>query len=365
MVDSLMAIYPTLYTLTAAAAAGDEPLSREQQVVGQIARTGGATRIVPLANALDLLRARTSTIELDLIRRATQITVLAHREAMRSVEPGMNEFEMHALVEYYFRRNGAERPSFSSIVASGPNSTTLHYRSADRVMRAEELLLVDIGASYRGYAADVTRTYPVDGSFSDDQRAIYQVVLDAQRAAEGRVRVGGSWAEASATANTVIATGLTRLGLIDAPNATYSCDSPRTSNECPQYRLYYMHSLGHGVGLEVHDPDVSYFGPFEVGSVITLEPGIYVRDDVLSYLRDSPQNRAMIERLRPAVTRYAGIGVRIEDLYVVTATGLEWLSRGAPREIDEIEALMADTGLGQYERRREVVEWYPLTSLER
>jgi Xaa-Pro aminopeptidase len=131
-----------------------------------------------------------SSAELDRIRRAVHISTLAHREAMRAVAAGMNEFEIRALLEYTFLRNGADGPAYASIVGSGPNSTTLHYRAADRFMNDGEVLLIDAGASYGGYAADVTRTLPVNGRFSPEQRAIYEVVLAAQKAAESEVRPG-------------------------------------------------------------------------------------------------------------------------------------------------------------------------------
>jgi Xaa-Pro aminopeptidase len=287
--------------------------------------------------------------------------VLAHRAAMRSVEPGMNEFEIQALIEYYFRRNGAERPAYSSIVGSGPNSTTLHYRAADRFMQDNEVLLIDVGASYRGYAADITRTMPVNGRFSTEQRAIYEIVLRAQKAAEGLVRPGATWEELNRAVDSEIAAGLAALGLIDSANATYRCDSQRFGNVCPQYRLYYMHGLGHGIGLDVHDPEISYTAGFQPGSVFTIEPGVYVRADALDFLPDTPENRQMADRLRPVVQCYRNIGIRIEDDYIVTGSGVERVSAGLPREIAEIEALMAQPRLDP-ERRPEIVEWYRATT---
>src|SRR5690606_26271290 len=144
----------------------------------------------------------------------------------------------------------------------------------------------------------ITRTIPVGRTFSPDQRAVYDIVLEAQKAAEAEIRPGASWAAADAAANRVIAEGLARLGLIDSPDATYECVPPPSARLCPRFRLFSIHALGHGGGLDVPDPDVSYFGAFQSGSVFTIEPGIYVRDDVLSYLPDTPGNRAMIERLR-------------------------------------------------------------------
>lgn len=332
-------------------------LSPAQQVIRRLSERYPGRQVVSLEDALSRLRAAKSPVELDLIRRAAYITVLAHRAAMRTMEPEMNEFEVQALIEYFFRRHGADRPSFSTIVGSGPNSTTLHYNADDRFMSAGEVVVMDIGASYRGYAADITRTVPVSGRFSPEQRAIYEIVLGAQKAAEARVRPGATWQQLGAAADSVLAHGLARLGLIDAPDATYRC----AQGECPQFRLFYMHGLGHGIGLDVHDPDVSYFGPIRAGSAFTIEPGIYVRADALDFLPDTPENRAMTERLRPALQRYQNIGVRIEDDYIVTAEGAERVSAGAPREVEEVEALMRLPGIGAEDRRGQIVDWYRQT----
>ncbi|HEX2091640.1 MAG TPA: aminopeptidase P N-terminal domain-containing protein [Longimicrobiaceae bacterium] len=363
--DSLLARHRTLYTLSPLAADANESeiLRRDEQIVARLAQRHPGTRVTPLDMQVLRVRASKSPAELDLIRRAVHITSLAHRAAMRSVEPGMNEFEIQGLVEYTFRRNGAERPAFATIMGSGPNATTLHYRSADRFMQAGEVMVMDIGASYRGYAADVTRTVPVSGTFSPEQRAVYEIVLAAQKAAESEARPGATLQELSETAARVIAGGLARLGLIESAGATYDCRGEGGSTgECEQYQLFYMHGLGHGIGLDVHDPDVSYFGPFAVGSAFTIEPGIYVRADVLDHLPDTPRNRALIARLRPTVERYRDIGVRIEDDYFITPTGVERVSGGAPREIAEIEALMREQGPGNLERHPEVVEWYRATT---
>ena len=336
-------------------------LDPEQQFLATLLEGRSHLEIRDLAPTLAQLRAYKSSGEIDLLRRAVHITVLAHQEAMRAAAPGLNEFEIQALIEYTFRRHGAERPGFSSIVGSGPNSTTLHYNDNDRFMGADDVLLMDIGASYRGYTADITRTIPVRGTFSPRQREVYQVVLDAMKAAEGLLRPGATWDELNAAAEAVIARGLAELGLVDGPDATYQCQSPRFGMVCPQYRLYFMHGMGHGIGLDVHDPEASYYGPIIAGSVFTMEPGVYVRADALDHLPDTPENRAMARRLRPALERYADIGVRIEDNYLVTVDGFERLSSGAPREVAEVEALMREPGRVGAPRLPEVVEWYRKT----
>jgi Xaa-Pro aminopeptidase len=271
----------------------------------------------------------------------------------------MNEFEVQALIEYTFRRRGADRPSFSTIVASGPNSTTLHYNRDDRFIQDGDLIVMDIGASAKGYAADVTRTVPANGKFSPAQREVYQIVRDAQSAAERQAKIGVSAWRMSDSSTAVLAAGLAKLGLIESPTATYQCRDDDSVKECPQYTLYYMHSIGHGIGLEVHDPASYYFAPNLVtpGVAFTIEPGIYVRANTLDIILDTPKNRAFKAKIAPAVAKYANVGVRIEDDYIVTDKGVEWISR-APREIDEVEAAMRATDSGPAKRDPAVVEWF-------
>lgn len=306
------------------------------------------------------LRGRKSSAELDLIRKAIAITVDAQLLAMRSISPGMNEFEIEGLIEYTFRRNGADRPAFASIVGSGPNSTTLHYNRNDRFMNAGELVVMDVGASYRGYAGDVTRTVPVSGVFSAEQRAIYQLVRDAQAAAERAARPGANSMRMNAAVDSVIKHGLAALGLVESADAVYDCGDDQRAATCPQYRLYYMHGLGHGIGLDVHDPGTSgnQPGTLSPGDAFTIEPGIYVRANLLDIIPPSPRNDAMKARIASAVWHYANIGVRIEDDYLVTESGVEW-SSGAPREIDEIEAAMRDRVY--VPRDPDKIEWYRAT----
>jgi len=316
----------------------------------------------PVNGNVDAQRRVKNAAELDLIRKAVTITVEAHREAMRAMRPGMNEFEIQALVEYTFRRNGADRTSFATIVGSGPNSTTLHYNADDRFMNDGEVVVMDIGALYRGYAADVTRTVPVNGVFSAAQRDIYQAVRDAQASAERQAKLGAPSGNMSDSATASLAASLARLGLIESPTATYECGGTPGVVSCPQYRLYYMHGLGHGIGLDVHDPWRG--GPAETltpGHAFTIEPGIYVRGNILDIIPDTPRNRLLKDKIRAAVTRYANIGVRIEDDYIVTANEVEWISR-APREITEIEALMKNKSNGPAPRDPSRIEWYRVTA---
>ncbi len=300
---------------------------------------------------VDRLRARRSPAELALLRRAVGISDEGHRAALQMIGPGLREAEIQASVEYTFRRLGGDRPAYSSIVGSGPYSTVLHYDAGPRVLQAGEVVLMDVASSYEGYAADITRTVPVNGRFSADQRAIYQIVLDAQKAAERVMRPGVARDAPYDSARVVVIAGLARLGLIESPDARF--DAPeglcpvrpwlrREGEPCPQWYLYSFHGYGHGIGLDVHDPaqysDVPPY-TFQVGDALTIEPGLYVRAGALEGLPDTPRNRAMISRLRPVLERYQNIGVRIEDDYFLTADGVERVSQ-APREIGDIEATM-------------------------
>src|SRR5687767_8010051 len=370
VVDSLAGVVRTIYVV---GDFGDEDplepsehgMSFEQEVMRGIA---GRHDSLALSNATPVvlrLRAKKSPAELELIRTSVNITVEAQRQAFQAIEPDMNEFEVQALIEYMFRRNGADRPSFTTIIGSGPNSTTLHYNADDRFMRAGDVVVMDIGASYRGYAADVTRTVPVSGTFTPQQREIYQLVRDAQAAAEKAATPGASFGAMSQAASETVERGLARLGLIEAVGAVVEggealCGEAGAS--CPQWTMYYMHGLGHGIGLDVHDPEQAYYqgGRIGVGSAFTIEPGVCDRSNVLAIIPDTPKNRALIAKIRPAVERYANVGVRIEDDYIITAQGVEWISR-APREISEIEALMAQRWAGVPARNAELVKRYERT----
>ncbi len=300
---------------------------------------------------VDRLRARRSPAELALVRKAVGISDEGHRAALAMIAPGKGENEVQATMEYTFRRLGADRPSYASIVGSGPNSTVLHYDAGFRTMQRGEVVLMDVAAEYAGYAADVTRTVPVSGTYSADQRAIYEIVLAAQKAAERYIKPGAGRQVGYDSALAVIKAGLARLGLIESPDAVFDapdglCPSRppfrKEGEGCPQWYLYSFHGYGHGIGLDVHDPsqhtDVPPF-TFQLGDAFTIEPGLYVRANALDNLPDTPRNQAMIRKVKPAVERLRNIGVRIEDDYFVTPTGVERVSQ-APREIADIEAAM-------------------------
>ena len=271
------------------------------------------------------LRQIKSPYELKLLQHAIDITNEAHMRAMATVGRAKMEYEVQAEVEYTFRRRNADFWGYPSIVGCGPNATTLHYVESQGEVRPGDLLLMDVGAEYDHYTADVTRTFPVNGKFSKEQAEIYQIVYDAQEAAAKATKPGATFQQISAAANDVIKDGLLRLGLI---------------TDRSQSGIWYMHGLGHWLGMNVHDVG-RYGAPFQPGMVFTNEPGIYIREDALENLQDTPQNREFIAKVRPAFEKYKNIGVRIEDDMLVTANGVEWMTRDLPRTIKDIEAFMA------------------------
>jgi Xaa-Pro aminopeptidase len=290
------------------------------------------------------LRARKSAAEMALIRRAAAISSEGHLAAMH-VESPRHEYELQAALEYTFKRLGAARPAYGSIVGAGENGTELHYMKDRGPAKPGDLVVMDAAAEFEGYAADVTRTIPVSGTFTAEQRALYQLVRDAQAAAERNSKPGMRAAAATDSSVDVRARGLVALGLaesldatLDLPWATNCAAQPRS---CRQTYFWMIHGINHGVGLEVHDPAQFYaeHGTFREGDAFVIEPGIYISPRMLDALPDTPRNRAFIAKVRPAVERYRNSGVRIEDMYVITEKGLERIST-APREIDEIEAVM-------------------------
>ncbi|MBA2685730.1 MAG: aminopeptidase P N-terminal domain-containing protein [Gemmatimonadaceae bacterium] len=357
--DSLLALSDRLAVIGNLGGDGFE--TRDAQFVASLRANHPKLRVLPANDLVARLRMRHSAAELALERKAIDITVRAQHDAISAIRPGVNEFEIQALIDYTFRRNGADRPSFATTVGSGPNSTALHYSANDGYMQAGDVVVMDIGASYRGYAADVTRTVPVSGTFTPEQRAIYQLVRDAQHAAELAAKLGATSSDMDAAANKVLGEGLAKLGLIESPDATFDNGAPgcqrNIARRCSQLSLFYFHALGHAIGLEVHDPTSYRIAP---GNTFTIEPGIYVRATVLDNLPDTPRNRAIIAKLRPVVQRYANIGVRIEDDYFATESGVEWISRG-PREVTEIEQMMRIRAAVPAARDSSMVNWYRQT----
>lgn len=250
------------------------------------------------------MRAVKDTHELRLIRRALSITAEALRHLLRTARAGMGEWELQALLEAEMRRLGADGPAFPTILASGPNTCILHYTAARRRVQKDELVLVDCGAEYAGYAADITRTFPISGHFSPEQYALYEVVLEAQDSALAACRPGVPFRLPHQRAVAVLQRRLRQLGILDTGDV----------------RWYFPHSTSHHLGLDVHD-----VGPIDTlrpGVVITVEPGVYIPPG------------------SPCEQRWWGIGIRIEDVVLITDSGAELLSAALPRRAEELEALL-------------------------
>ncbi len=259
-----------------------------------------------LRSVLFDLREIKTEEELGFLQRAIDITAAAHREAFRSIQPGLHEYEVEAVIEYVFHREGAEHPAFPSIVGSGENSTILHYNSNRRMMEDGDLVVMDIGAEYRGYSADVTRTAPVNGVFSRQQELIYRIVLAAQEAAIAAAVPGASFQDLNGAASAELVEGLMQLAIISNPG---------------EITRFFPHGVSHYLGLDVHDAGT--YGPLRPGTVITIEPGLYI-----------PPTPGVDEQ-------WWNIGVRIEDDVLVTESGPVVLSSAAPKSVEAIEALMA------------------------
>ena len=248
---------------------------------------------------------------------------------------GRYEFEMESIIEGTFLQYGSAMPGFNSIVGSGPNSTTLHYEPNDRLMEDGELLLMDIGAEYGYYTADISRTIPVNGKFSKEQREIYQLVLEAQKAAIEQMVPGRLLADAHDTVKAVINRGLVELGLITNPESDW------------QVSFYTIHGTSHFLGMDVHDVGNYHECVLEPGMVLTIEPGIYFRENALEQApqmfkndADSTEIAEFIKAITPVYEQYVNIGVRIEDDILLTTGGNINLSRYAPKEIEDIEQIM-------------------------
>ncbi|MCX5756438.1 MAG: aminopeptidase P N-terminal domain-containing protein [Gemmatimonadetes bacterium] len=290
------------------------------------------------------LRAKKSAAELALLKQAVEISSEGHRAAMLTADP-MHEYELRASIEYTFTKMGAERPAYGSIVGSGINGTQLHYMKDTDPVKAGDVVVIDAAAEFHGYAADITRTIPVSGKYSPEQKQLYQLVRDAQDIAERNSKPGMRASVAQDSSVVVRARGLAALGLIESVDATFDppwpVDCARQPGACQQSNLWMIHGISHGLGLAVHDPVQASFGErtYQIGDAFTIEPGIYVSTRALDALKDTPKNRAFIAAVRAKVLKYQNIGVRIEDDYIITDKGLERISL-VPREIPEIEALM-------------------------
>ena len=300
----------------------------------------GEIKILNARPLIDEMRVIKDRHEIDMTREATSITCLAHIEAMKFTQPGTWENEIEAVIEYTFRSQGAEEPGFESIVGSGPRSTVLHYETNNQKTNDGEVMVMDIGAMVNHYTSDVTRTIPVNGKFSPDQRIIYELVLKAQKAAIAEYYPGNGLEMAHHAATRIIMAGLFDLGLVTDTVSDWQKD------------LYILYENSHYVGLNIHDVGDyerdKYEGrELEPGMIITIEPGIYLHPDMLENLENqfgrkvpAEELQAFSEQIRPSFERFMNIGVRIEDIVLITENGCDILSKDAPKEPAEIESLM-------------------------
>jgi len=273
------------------------------------------------------LRLMKTPYERKILARSLEISSEAQLAGMQAARPGVWEYEIEAAIEAVHRRRGATSQSYPSIVGSGPNATILHYTESTRQMGAGELLLVDAACAYEYQAGDITRTYPVSGTFSPAQKDIYAIVLQAQEEAMKMVRAGTPLAEVHNKTVEVIKAGLLRLGLI-------------TDARGDQYRMWYTHGANHYLGIDVHDVG-ERTRALEPGMAFVIEPGIYIRQSALDALPRTTENLALIEKIQPAVKKYADIGIRIEDAFLLEESGLRWLTASVPRTIEEVEAFLS------------------------
>jgi Xaa-Pro aminopeptidase len=322
VMPALLADRAALWYPVGADAQWDARVMRWLNAVRANARSGVAApqQLHDVRAPLDELRLLKDAQELALMRKAGAISSVAHQRAMRAARPGRNEYEIEAELLYEFRRQGAQFPAYWPIVAGGANACVLHYVSNDAPLADGALVLIDAGCELQGYAADITRTFPVNGRYSGAQREVYELVLAAQHAAIDKVRAGNAWNEPHDAAVKVLAQGMLDLKLLSG--------SLDTVLEKEAYKRYYMHRTGHWLGMDVHDAgEYKHAGAWRTlvpGMTLTVEPGLYIRaaDDVPERLRD--------------------IGVRIEDDVLVTEGACEVLTAQAPKSIADIEALMRD-----------------------
>lgn len=276
-----------------------------------------------LTHVLHDLRLYKSAAELKVMRRAGEIAAAAHVRAMRAVRPGMFEYQLEAEYLHEFMQHGARSPAYPSIVGGGANGCILHYIDNSEKLRDGDLVLVDAGCEYHSYASDITRTFPVNGRFSREQQALYEVVLAAQYAAIEAVRPGNHWNAFHEASVEVLTQGLADLGLLKG--------DVNELIETEAYRPFYMHRTGHWLGLDVHDVGDykvdDQWRVLEPGMVLTVEPGLYVAPDDTS-----------------VDARWRGIGIRIEDDLAVTRDGHEVLTSDVPKEVADIHALMSKAG---------------------
>lgn len=302
---------------------------QEQKFASEWSRTASGYSIRNAWPIFTQMRLRKSPMELRIMQHAIDISIEAHQRSWVAAAHAKWEYEIDAEVLYTFKLRNADNWGYPNIVGCGPNATTLHYDASQSAIKSGDLMLMDVGAEYSHYTADITRTFPINGKFSPVQAEIYQIVYDAQEAVAKATRPGATLGEVNAAGTAVIKEGLFKLGLITDRNST-------------QHRLWFMHGTSHWLGMNVHD--VGGGAKFEPGAVFTNEPGIYIRPDALEYKPRTWSQEdwdKFKQAVRPAFEKYKGIGVRIEDDMLVTADGVIWMSQALPRKLSEVEAFIA------------------------
>ncbi|MDD2721230.1 MAG: Xaa-Pro aminopeptidase [Gallionella sp.] len=316
----LLGNQPALFYPLGADSAWDERLLRLRATVQSKARSGirAPDELRDIRALINEMRLFKDAHELDIMRRAAAISCAAHRRAMRNTRPGLFEYQVEAELLHEFCRSGARDPAYTSIVAAGANACVLHYVANDAKLHDGDLLLIDAGCELQGYASDITRTYPVNGRFLGAQKAVYQIVLEAQAAAIAAAQPGYSWEAPHQAALRILAQGFIDLKLCHG-----TVDGVLESES---YKRFYMHRTGHWLGMDVHDVGEykcsEQWRPLQDGMVLTVEPGCYIR----------PADDVPVELWN--------IGVRIEDDVVITATGNEVITLQAPKSVNEIEEVM-------------------------
>lgn len=282
-------------------------------------------QLVDVSDSIHEMRLIKSPAEIDLMRKAAEISSQAHIRAMKFCKPGKNEFELEAEIMHEFQRNGARFAAYTSIVGAQENSCILHYIANNQKIKNGDIVLIDAGCEYQYYASDITRTFPANGKYSPEQRAIYELVLKAQLAGIKAVRPGALWTAPQTAIVKVITEGLVNLGILKGKVSKLI--------EEEAYRPFYMHKSGHWLGLDVHDVGRykvnGKWRTFQPGMVLTVEPGIYI----------SPLDDSILKKVHK---KWHNIGIRIEDDVLVTKTGNDVLSHVVPKTISEIESLMAE-----------------------
>ncbi|HTS62388.1 MAG TPA: Xaa-Pro aminopeptidase [Candidatus Acidoferrales bacterium] len=299
--------------------------SREQEFAGRVAGVGAGIAIRDATAIFGELRRIKSQRELDILQHAVDITAEGFQRAYALAVPGAWEYEIQAQFEYTFLRRDSHW-GYPCIVGSGVNATTLHYETNKSQLKDGELILMDDAAEFDQYSVDVTRTIPINGKFTREQAAIYRLVYDAQQAGFQNAKPGKASNAMQNAANDVFKQGLYKLGLITDPNSD------------AQAKVWSIHGMSHGIGLNVHDPGGRELQP---GMVVTMEPGLYFRPDALDNLPKTPEMQKFAEAVRPVFEKYKGIGVRIEDDVLITTGEPRVLSAGIPSKLEDVEAAIA------------------------